>query len=693
MQNKKQIKTIYGKKGYTLIKKYFTSEQIEKVKNDLMMLPYIPEDFGNNARPFPIYLENDNKLYIPKHYGFEHFGQPDQIKISKGDPINLTFKGTMKETQVPIINSYIESTTNSDESLATKSNGGLISVPCGVGKTACAINLISLLGRKALVVVHKEFLLNQWVGEIKNFLPGARIGTIQGQKIDIENKDIVIGMLQSLSMKDYPDDLFDSFGTVAIDECFPYEQYVLTNQGREKIGSLYQKWKNNESELPLIKSFNTKLKIFEWKKMTYAWEKNNDKLIEITFTNNKQFKSTYNHLYLTTHGWIEAHNLSIGDIVISNNNESVMYVRDIIYIDNTNKNVYDIEVADNHNFIICDSDDDIGCVVHNCHHISAEVFSRALPKINCWYSIGLSATPNRADGLQKVMHHYLGPMIYRIDKRDDRKVRVNVIRFKDNNPEYSSEELSVYGKVCVPRMVTNIVNFTNRNILINCIIKRLVADKRHVLVLSDRREHLNVIYNMVKEYTTVGFYVGGMKQKDLDISAKMDVVLGTYPMSSEGLNIPDLDAAVFTTSKSSIEQSIGRIIRKAHERMPVAFDIVDGFSVFPRQYSKREKVYKKLNYDVYELNIKSENNSNEASFDYQLDKTYKKKEFKRGQVNIQDSDSNPDDSDLEQDDENVVEDIEGINKMALLKLVQKDMKNNKKILKQDYCFIESDDEN
>ncbi len=690
MQNKKQIKTIYGKKGYTLIKKYFTSEQIEKVKNDLMMLPYIPEDFGNNARPFPIYLENDNKLYVPKHYGFEHFGEPDQIKITKGDSINLTFKGTMKETQVPIINAYIESTTDKEGCLTTKSNGGLISVPCGVGKTACAINLISLLGRKALVVVHKEFLLNQWIGEIKNFLPGARIGTIQGQKIDIENKDIVIGMLQSLSMKDYPDDLFDSFGTVAIDECFPYDQNVITNKGNIQIGDLYNYWKNNESDTLLIKSYNLELKSFEWKKLTYSWERDNDKLIEL-HCENHIFKSTYNHKYLTTNGWVKAKNLSINNLIISNNTTGYLKIDKINYIDNIDKKVYDIEVQDNHNFIICSRTSDNGAVVHNCHHISAEVFSRALPKINCWYSIGLSATPNRADGLQKVMNLFLGPMIYRIDKRDDRKVRVNVIRFKDNNPEYSSEELSVYGKVCVPRMVTNIVNFTNRNILINCIIKRLVADKRHILVLSDRRDHLNVIYNMVKEYATVGFYVGGMKQKDLDISAKMDVVLGTYPMSSEGLNIPDLDAAVFTTSKSSIEQSIGRIIRKAHERMPVAFDIVDGFSVFPRQYSKREKVYKKLNYDVYELNIKSDNNSNEASFDFQLDKTYKKKEFKRGQVNIQqDSD---DESDLEQDDENVVEDIEGMNKMALLKLVQKDMKNNKKTLKQEYCFIESDDEN
>ena len=66
---------------------------------------------------------------------------------------------------------------------------------------------------------------------------------------------------------------------------------------------------------------------------------------------------------------------------------------------------------------------------------------------------------------------------------------------------------------------------------------------------------------MMSEFATVGYYVGGMKQKDLDISETKEIILGTYPMSSEGLDIPTLNAVVFTTPKSSIEQSIGRITR------------------------------------------------------------------------------------------------------------------------------------
>ena len=126
------------------------------------------------------------------------------------------------------------------------------------------------------------------------------------------------------------------------------------------------------------------------------------------------------------------------------------------------------------------------------------------------------------------------------------------------------------------------------------------------------------MFEMVSEFATVGYYIGGMKQKDLDKSEEKQVILGTYPMSSEGLDIPSLDAVIFTTPKSSIEQSIGRITRKNHEKTPVAYDIVDNFCLFPRQFDKRLKVYKKLEYEVYEQEISINQNSDENNIMYQV---------------------------------------------------------------------------
>jgi superfamily II DNA or RNA helicase len=467
---KSTIKTILTKRGYALVKKHFSLEDINTLKQSLMVKPYVNEDYGATAEPYPIYLESVKKIYMPKHIGFAKFGEPDNIKLTKGMEIDVIFKGTLRDKQAPIIKNFLDSCK--DGAFKTNTKGGIISVPCGWGKTIMALYLISILKRKTMIIVHKEFLLNQWVKRIEEFLPGARVGIIQASKVDYKNKDIVIGMLQSLSSKEYDvDEVFGDFGFTVVDEC---------------------------------------------------------------------------------------------------------------------------------------------------HHIAAEVFSRSLPKVNSYYSLGLSATPKRADGLSHVFESYLGPMVYKVTKRDDKLVRVNMIQYNDDNSQYNKEELTAYGKVCIPRMINNIAGNVSRNILIKSLLRNLVAAGHQTLVLSDRREHLKQLFTMMSEFATVGYYVGGMKQKDLDISETKEIILGTYPMSSEGLDIPTLNAVVFTTPKSSIEQSIGRITRKNHEKTPIAYDIVDNFCLFPRQSVKRLRVYKKLEYDVYTQSITVNNNSDENNILYQV---------------------------------------------------------------------------
>ena len=75
--------------------------------------------------------------------------------------------------------------------VAKEDGGGIISVPCGYGKYVIALKIITELKVKTLVVVHKEFLLNQWKERINEFIPGAEIGRIQGNVIKTQNKDIV----------------------------------------------------------------------------------------------------------------------------------------------------------------------------------------------------------------------------------------------------------------------------------------------------------------------------------------------------------------------------------------------------------------------------------------------------------------------------------------------------------------------
>lgn len=203
-----------GQKGYSIIKSSINDHDKNFIKKELSITPNIPIFIKAKPEPFPIYRESNNKLYVPRFFGLTHYGIPNEIKLSKYTTLNnLLFDGTLRDYQIDIVNKYVKH-VNNIENL----HGGLLEIPCGRGKTVMALKIISLLNVKTLVIVHKGFLLEQWIERIQQFLPSAKIGRIQGQIIDIEDKDIVIGMLQSLSMKEYPSTLFSSFGLTIVDE-------------------------------------------------------------------------------------------------------------------------------------------------------------------------------------------------------------------------------------------------------------------------------------------------------------------------------------------------------------------------------------------------------------------------------------------------------------------------------------------
>lgn len=201
-----------GKKGYTIPKAILTVEQEKRIRDELTITPKIHGVPNTKPQGFPVYRESNNKIYVPHYYGVEHYGNVDKVKIKNGEDITLEFKGSLRDNQKGVVSTYLDHVSK------TKIGGGLLELPCAFGKTVLSLNIISELKKKTLIIVHKEFLMNQWIERIAQFLPKARIGKIQGQVIDIDDKDIVIGMLQSLSMKEYPSTIFDSFGLTIIDE-------------------------------------------------------------------------------------------------------------------------------------------------------------------------------------------------------------------------------------------------------------------------------------------------------------------------------------------------------------------------------------------------------------------------------------------------------------------------------------------
>ena len=127
---------------------------------------------------------------------------------------------------------------------------------------------------------------------------------------------------------------------------------------------------------------------------------------------------------------------------------------------------------------------------------------------------------------------------------------------------------------------------------------------RRIIILSERKKHLKDFEVCLKklDITDIGYYVGGMSQEDLDKSSCCAVILGTFAMAAEAMNIPALNTILLATPKSNVEQSVGRILREKKEVRkfsPLILDVLDHqHHGCIGQYRKRRDYYKACGYKV-----------------------------------------------------------------------------------------------
>ena len=188
-------------------------KDLNHLKGRLTVRPYIPKVFVDPrfVPKYPVYKESENYIYVPKHYGIEEFGSYGSTTrdVPTTPETYWNFTGSLRPTQECVVNSFLK----------PEPRDGILSLQTGGGKTVCALYIASQLRLPTIVLVHSTFLRDQWIERIQAFLPNARIGTVQGDTVEIENKDIVVGMLQTISMKNLPPKVFAPIGLVIVDEC------------------------------------------------------------------------------------------------------------------------------------------------------------------------------------------------------------------------------------------------------------------------------------------------------------------------------------------------------------------------------------------------------------------------------------------------------------------------------------------
>tara|TARA_Y100000992_G_C21131417_1_gene426771 strand:+ start:92 stop:616 length:525 start_codon:yes stop_codon:yes gene_type:complete len=126
--------------------------------------------------------------------------------------------------------------------------------------------------------------------------------------------------------------------------------------------------------------------------------------------------------------------------------------------------------------------------------------------------------------------------------------------------------------------------------------------EQQIMILAHNKSLLKYLFDAVssREIASVGYYVGGMKEKDLKESESKKVIIATYAMAAEGLDIKTLTTLIMATPKTDIEQSVGRILREKHSS-PIVVDIVDKHDIFQKQWYKRKRFYEKKEYNIIRI--------------------------------------------------------------------------------------------
>jgi superfamily II DNA or RNA helicase len=278
--------SILSKNGYGILKSELDEYKLESIRKDLTMIPKVNFDIGKSKNKlsvddltFQLYTENEKRIYIPRYYGLQKYGAPSLCKLSSGQYINVNFIGSLRETQQEPINNFLKAARD------PLKMGGIISVPCGFGKTIMSLYIACQLKKKTMFISHKDFLNQQFIETVKLFAPDAKVGIIKQNKVDVVGKDFIIASLQSLAMRDYDIGIFDDIGFVIIDE--------VHHTGAQVFSRAFQKL-NNPIILGLSATLNRKdgmRRVFEYYIGKSVYTLKNKELCDVIVQVHKYFET------------------------------------------------------------------------------------------------------------------------------------------------------------------------------------------------------------------------------------------------------------------------------------------------------------------------------------------------------------------------------------------------------------------
>lgn len=241
------------------------------------------------------------------------------------------------------------------------------------------------------------------------------------------------------------------------------------------------------------------------------------------------------------------------------------------------------------------------CIVDEAHHVPAATFCSVLFTMPARNRLGLTATPNRPDGLTRLLWWHLGPMVFEI-------TNVHLAKHGHVVPprvEWLYSDWKGPGKqVDWPKLITKMTTDHARNEFILERVCRALDDGRQVLLLSDRVAHCEYIAEMLRQRgykaeALVGKLSKGRRQEIIEKAGQraLQAVCATT-VADEGLDLPSLDTVVLTTPTKAlgrVQQRIGRVMRPHPlKKEPLVIDLIDDIGSMRGIAKKRMKLYTRI---------------------------------------------------------------------------------------------------
>ena len=540
---------ILKKEGYRINLKNISKEDLNLIKKQLTLVPKVHKDFIKNVIKYKCYSINEKYIYLPKYWALEKIGEPKKNLLKRGEYFNQKL-----ETIYPPRPFQVEIIDKTYKQLK-EIGGGIITVSCGQGKTYMSINISTLINQKTLILVHTSVLLDQWMDRIKYFIPNAKIGIIQGKKFDIENKDYVIAMLQTIIRLKSEED-FKSFGLTIYDEA----HHMAAPSFSKAFPIVSSKYNLGLSATP--KRSDNLQNIFYWNIGPTSFESfTNDKFAivkNINFTDDN-YVEKYNWM-----GSIDLHKLHIQ--IIENDFRNKMIIKQLINLSKQGRQILVLSKLIDHLRTLKTNFCKKKYYKNYPRKIIFEICKKKKINKKCFSLICSFIKIPITSG------YYIGGMKQSVDQSVHSKTHKELDQLIFNNIKKIKPE--------------NLKYIYNKN------------NKLRKKINLNREDKINIV-----EEANIEIEIDDSIES-LEKSSKCDILFASYQLVSEGTDIPTLNTLIMTTPKKQIEQVVGRILRAKTKFTPLILDIVDSpFSVYKNQSFYRNRYYRKCNYSIENIDI------------------------------------------------------------------------------------------